>query len=133
VQGEQGPAGQNAWVILNGPVGLSEASVTVTDCPSSPQTAYSSIDGITLPSGTYRPVFVGNSLLGGTSSFVVQVLLGGSVLTEYSKGVSSQGTSEQTFQYVYLNGGGQLFVTAQATSSCGSASVSGAVAFEKVE
>jgi len=49
-----------------------------------------------------------------------------------NKSVSSVSNAESTFQYVYLSEPGQLIVWSRVSTSCGTASASGAVAFARV-
>jgi hypothetical protein len=53
-------------------------------------------------------------------------------VTDYNKSTSSGGVSERTFQYFRLDAPDQLLVFARVATSCGTASMSGAVAFERV-
>jgi hypothetical protein len=92
---------------------------------------------IDLGPGYYRPVFVGSTDLGhangGTSEIVIDLWTSaGFPVTDYAKTVSSSGVSERSFQYVYMSQAGQLQVFARASTTCGSAALSGVLAFERV-
>ena len=110
----------------------------LTNCSSSsPQDQTSYGEPVDLGPGYYRPVFVGNSTVGhvngGQSEIAVQLQTAtGWLVTEYGKTVSSSGTSERSFQYVYMSEAGQLLVFTRVSTTCGSASISGVLAFERV-
>jgi hypothetical protein len=116
---------------------LPDLAVQVTNCPSSQQDATGYGDPIDLLSGYYRPVFVGSSALGhvngGQSEIAIELQTStGMPVTDYSKTVSSGGSSERSFQYVYMSEPGQLLVFTRVSTNCGNASVSGVLAFERV-
>jgi hypothetical protein len=91
--------------------------------------------------GTYRPVFSGTATVGraasaGNSLAELQVrdgLTGGSY-TEYRRALSNDGEQETQFGYIRLTAA-QTYITVRSRvgTSCGSASISGSVYFEKVD
>jgi hypothetical protein len=88
---------------------------------------------IDLAPGYYRPVFIGSSSVGGTSEIVIHLWTAtGLPITDFSKTTSTYGVSEHSFEYVYMSEPGQVQVFARASTSCGYASLSGAIAFERV-
>lgn len=94
-------------------------------------------ESVTLGPGYYRPVFVGSTTLGhsgaGTSDLAIYIWTSqGFGVTDYNKATSSAGVYERTFQYFRMDAPGELLVFARVSTSCGSASLSGAVAFERV-
>jgi hypothetical protein len=111
--------------------------VQVTNCPSTGRDAMGYGDPINLGPGIYRPVFIGNTALGhkstGTSELVIYLWTDmGFSITDFSKSVSSEGTSERSFQYVHMSQPGQILVFSRVSTSCGNASSSGVVSFERV-
>jgi hypothetical protein len=88
---------------------------------------------IDLGPGYYRPVFIGSSSIGGNSEIVIHLWTStGFPITDLGKTSSNYGVSERSFQYVYMSEPGQVQVFARASTSCGYASLSGAIAFERV-
>jgi hypothetical protein len=136
-QGPQGDPGTGVGVVIfAGSVGLPNLAVQVSNCPST-QDAAGYGDPIDLGPGYYRAVFVGNTPLGyingGQSDINIQLQTEtGQPITEFSKSVSSVGQSETTFQYVWMPTAGRIAVWARATTTCGNASIQGALAFERV-
>jgi hypothetical protein len=113
--------------------------VSGANCPSTQDAMGYGNDGvpIDLGPGYYRPVFVGSADLGhangGLSEIVIHLwTANGFPVTDYSKVVSSSGVSERSFQYVYMSQAGQLQAFARTSTSCGSATLSGVLAFERV-
>ena len=136
-QGEQGTPGTPGGAVFSGSAALPALSVQVTNCGSVPRDEMAYGDPINLGPGYYRPVFVGNAALdqanGGTSEIVIHVWTsGGLPVAEYGKSISSGSISERAFQYFYMNEPGQLLVFARTSTSCGGASISGALGFERV-
>jgi hypothetical protein len=110
--------------------------VQVANCPSTlDDTGYG--DPIDLNAGYYRAVFVGSTSLGyvngGNSEIMIQLQTEtGQPITDFSKSVSSVGSAETTFQYLWMPSAGRILVWARATTTCGTASIQGALAFERV-
>jgi hypothetical protein len=147
-QGEQGPAGPQGLQGIQGPPGpsggnvfagsstLPDLSVQATACPAS-QDSMNYGDSVNLGPGYYRAVFVGSTTLGhsgaGTSELAIYIWTShGFSVTDYNKTTSSGGVSERTFQYFRMDAPDQLLVFARVATSCGTAAMSGAVAFERV-
>jgi hypothetical protein len=137
-KGEKGDPGTGGGTIFAGSLGLSDLSVQVTNCPSSTQDQTDFSFQFDLGPGYYRPVFTGSTSLGhvngGVSEIAIQVqpTMGGLPVSQFSKSVSSNGTSEQTFGYFYLDQPGQLAVFTRVSTNCGNASLSGVLNFERV-
>ena len=142
-QGAQGPPGEPGipgtpgGAVFSGSAALPDLSVQVTDCGSVPRDEMAYGDPISLGPGSYRPVFVGHAALdhanGGTSEIAIHVWTsGGLPVAEYGKSISSGSISERAFQYFSMTESGQLLVFARTSTSCGGASISGALGFERV-
>lgn len=138
LQGEQGPPGASGGSIFAGSITLPDLSVSVTtNCTANMQHSAAYGDPVDLGPGYYRAVLVGNASLryanGGTTELAIQ-LQGptGAPITEFLKSVASDGVSENAFRYVYMDAPGQLLVWSRVSTSCGGATLSGALAFERV-
>jgi hypothetical protein len=56
----------------------------------------------------------------------------GFLITDFSRSVSSEQTSERSFQYIHMTQPGQILVFSRVATSCGNASISGVLGFERV-
>jgi hypothetical protein len=109
----------------------------VTNCPSTVQDSTGYGDSIDLQPGFYRAVFVGSTSLGykqeGTSEISIELQTStGAFITDFSKSVSGDGTSERSFQYIWMPEAGRLESWSRVSTSCGAATLQGVLAFERV-
>jgi len=139
-KGEKGDPGTGGGPIFANSVGLPNFTAEITtNCSSATQDAAAYNDEpVTLPSGYFRPVFVGDTTLGHVNGGVSEISVSlqtitGMPVTDFTKTVSSGGTNERSFRYVYLDQPSSLLVHTRVSTNCGIASVSGGVvAFERV-
>ena len=137
LQGVPGPAGSSGGAIFSGESILPDLAVNVTTCPSQQDSpAYGS--SVLLTPGYYRAVLDGTTSIGkgtnGTSQISIYVWSSsGLPLTEFGKSVSSTGASERSLGYFRVSGvSDQINVFAYVGTTCGNASLSGKVGFERV-
>jgi hypothetical protein len=136
-KGEKGDPGTGGTIYATG-LGLSDLYVQVTNCPSTTQYDTYSTEQFVLGPGYYRPVFDGSSTLGyvngGVSEIAIEVypVIGNSALSAFSRRVSSSGTAERTFAYIYLTAQTELAVLSRVSTDCGNAALSGILHFERV-
>lgn len=144
-QGIQGPEGLPgppgpAMPSLAGVLVAQSLSLQEINCPAGWNQALMPSNYIILGPGTYRPVFSGTAAVGhppsgGDSLAELQVrdAIGGGLYTEYVKAFSNDVEQERQFGYVRLTAA-QTYINVRSRvgTSCGSASISGSVYFEKV-
>lgn len=92
---------------------------------------------VNLAPGYYRPVFTGSTQLtyanGGWAELAIYIWTSsGSGITDSLKTVSGGGVSERTLQYFRVDAPSQLLLFARVTTTCGMASISGGLTFERV-
>jgi hypothetical protein len=92
---------------------------------------------VNLAPGYYRPVFTGATAIGHAAGGWAELAIyiwtsSGASVTDYDKSVSASGVSERTFQYFRINEPSQLMSFAYVSTTCGNASISGALTFERV-
>jgi hypothetical protein len=92
---------------------------------------------VPLTPGYYRAVLDGTTGIGrgtsGTSEVAIDVWTSGGLgLTAYLKSLSSNGSSERSLGYFRLTVSDQPYVFARVSTTCGNASLSGKVGFERV-
>jgi hypothetical protein len=142
IQGPEGPQGPPGPTMpsLVGEVAAAPVSLEQTNCSLPFNQAIANGGYVVLGPGTYRPVFsgtttVGHPASGGDSIAEVQVrdAISGGFYTEYLKVFSNDVAQETQFRYLRLTAA-QTYVGVRSRvgTSCGSASISGSVYFEKV-
>ena len=137
--GPQGPPGP-AILSLAGAVVAPSLSLQQANCQLPFNQVLHTGNYIVLGPGTYRPVFSGTATVGHAGSgenslaeLQVRDALNGHSYTEYRRVYSNDVEQETQFGYIRLTEP-QTYISVQSRvgTSCGSASISGSVYFEKV-
>ena len=92
---------------------------------------------VDLSPGYYRPMFTGSTSLtyssGGWAELAIHIFTwNGAPVTDSVRAVSGLGVSERTLEYFRIDAPTQLLLLARVSTTCGQASVSGALSFERV-